>query len=127
VEQRTAELQQRTQNLQQEITERKRAEQMLRESEAQIRQLVESSLIAMLVSSRLEQQVDFVNQQFVELFGYSLVKVPDVPHWWPLAYPDEAYRESFPGLFQAHLDSLDRHPAAGWTTGRQLVPSNPFC
>jgi PAS domain S-box-containing protein len=33
------------------------------------------------------------NRRFIELFGYSREEVPTVQHWWPLAYPDPAYRD----------------------------------
>ena len=32
------------------------------------------------------------NRHFTSLFGYTSEDVPTVDHWWPLAYPDEAYR-----------------------------------
>jgi hypothetical protein len=34
-----------------------------------------------------------LNRRFTELFGYTADDVPSVHHWWPLAYPDPAYRE----------------------------------
>ena len=34
-----------------------------------------------------------MNRKFTELFGYTLDDIPDVGHWWPLAYPDEMYRK----------------------------------
>jgi signal transduction histidine kinase len=42
----------------------------------------------------LEQKCELVNDKFTALFGYSIEDVPSVAEWWPLAYPDEAYRES---------------------------------
>ena len=33
-----------------------------------------------------------VNQAFIVTFGYDLNDIPSVHNWWPLAYPDEAYR-----------------------------------
>jgi len=32
------------------------------------------------------------NRRFTSLFGYTSDDIPTVQHWWPLAYPDEAYR-----------------------------------
>lgn len=34
-----------------------------------------------------------LNRRFSEIFGYTAEDVPSVHHWWPLAYPDAAYRE----------------------------------
>ena len=47
----------------------------------------------MLVSRGLEQRTELVNDRFIALFGYSREDVPSVAEWWPLAYPDETYRE----------------------------------
>ena len=66
----------------------------LQESEKQIKQLIDASPVAMIVSSGIEEQVEWVNDKFIELFGYTAEDIPDVEHWWPLAYPDETYRAS---------------------------------
>jgi PAS domain-containing protein len=34
------------------------------------------------------------NRRFFEVFGYTAEEVPTATAWWPLAYPDAAYRES---------------------------------
>jgi PAS domain S-box-containing protein len=65
---------------------------ILRESEEHSRELVSRSPIATLVTQGLEGRVITANDQFTSLFGYTLEDVPDEAHWWPLAYPDEAYR-----------------------------------
>ena len=77
------------------IRARKAAEQALRQSEADLRTLVERSPIAMLVDVGVDadEKIVMMNQKFTELFGYTMADVPDTHHWWPLAYPDEAYRE----------------------------------
>jgi PAS domain S-box-containing protein len=75
-----------------DITERRRAEEARRESEERSRELVRRSPIAMVVTEGREQRVILMNDRFTSLFGYTSEDVPDVAHWWPLAYPDEAYR-----------------------------------
>ncbi|MDD5301237.1 MAG: PAS domain S-box protein [Gallionella sp.] len=77
------------------IQARKLAEEALRHSEADIRALVEHSPIAMLVDIGVDadEKIVMMNEEFTELFGYTMEDVPDVHHWWPLAYPDEKYRE----------------------------------
>lgn len=47
----------------------------------------------MIVSSGEDEHVEMINAKFIEIFGYTLEDMPDVAHWWPLAYPDEKYRE----------------------------------
>ncbi len=77
------------------IQARKVAEEALRHSEADIKALVEHSPIAMLVDTGVgaDEKILTMNKEFTELFGYTMEDVPDVHHWWPLAYPDEKYRE----------------------------------
>ena len=33
------------------------------------------------------------NRRFTEVFGYDATDIPTVQHWWPRAYPDDAYRD----------------------------------
>ncbi len=76
----------------------------LQESEAQVKQLIDTSPLAMLVSSGNDQKVELINDKFIELFGYTLADMPDVEHWWPLAYPDEKYREEIRAKWQAQIE-----------------------
>ena len=80
-----------------DITERKQADEALRASEERSREIVRRSPVAMLVSQGLEPQPEVVmlaNNKFTALFGYSIEEISDVACWWPLAYPDEAYRRA---------------------------------
>jgi PAS domain S-box-containing protein len=78
-----------------DITERKLAENAMHESAASLKALVEYSPIALIVDVGVDadEKIMMMNQQFTELFGYTMEDVPDVHHWWPLAYPDEKYRK----------------------------------
>jgi PAS domain S-box-containing protein len=76
----------------------------LQENEAQIRQLVDFSPVAMAVTSRVEGRAELVNDKFIELFGYTVEDVPDVAHWWPVAYPDETYREEVRSEWEARVE-----------------------
>jgi DNA-binding NtrC family response regulator len=77
------------------VRARKAAERALLESEANMRALIEHSPVAMIVDTGLgeSEKVTMLNQRFTQLFGYTLEDIPDVSHWWPLAYPDKDYRE----------------------------------
>lgn len=96
--------------LEQGIRARKSMERALQESEADLRVLVEHSPIAMIVDA--DEKIVMMNQQFTRLFGYTVADVPDVRHWWPLAYPDEKYREELKAewicrvekAIQSHVD-----------------------
>jgi len=76
-----------------DITARKKAEEALRKSEETFRAMVETIPLAIYLSTGLEQVSHYVNPTFRKLFGYSLEEVPTAGHWWPLAYPDEQYRQ----------------------------------
>jgi len=80
-------------SLEQGIRARKAAEESLRQSEEEIRELVERSPVAMIVDAGVDEKVIMMNRRFTELFGYTLEDVPDLHRWWLLAYPDEQYRE----------------------------------
>jgi len=96
VAERAAELLSTNVQLRIELAERKRAEEALRESEAMLNSLIEHLPIAMLVDVGIEadEYIVTMNREFTALFGYTLADVPDLRHWWPLAYPDETYREA---------------------------------
>jgi PAS domain S-box-containing protein len=68
------------------------------------KQLLQRSSVAMLVSRGVEQKVELMNDKFTALSGYTIDDVPDVNHWWPLAYPDEAYRQAIRNEWQARVE-----------------------
>src|SRR5271169_6856684 len=92
-----------------DITERKQAHEKLKASEEHNRRLVQSASVAMIVSRGLEQEVGLMNDRFTELFGYTIDDIPDVAHWWPLAYPDEAYRQAIRTEWQARVEKAIRN------------------
>jgi two-component system, NarL family, sensor kinase len=80
--------------LQAEINERQRAELALRSSEERVLQILQGSPVAILVSRVWDQRIELANRKYLELFGYTPEEVPDIAHWWPLAYPDPEYRQA---------------------------------
>jgi PAS domain S-box-containing protein len=77
-----------------DITERKETEDALIRSEQRSKQLVLRSPVAMIVTRDPLHQNETVNLKFTEVFGYTIEDLQDEPHWWILAFPDEAYREA---------------------------------
>src|SRR5215471_11105570 len=57
-------------------------------------QLVQRCATALVVSRGPGQKVEAVNDTFTRLFGYTIEDMPDVAHWWPLAYPDKVYQDT---------------------------------
>jgi len=97
--------------LQAEINERQKAETALRASEERIFQILQGSPVAMLVSRVSDEGIEFANHKYLELFGYEPQEVPDVNHWWPLAYPDPEYRESIKAQWQALVEAVNARPS----------------
>lgn len=59
--------------------------------------------VPILVSQGEFEQVVFVNDKFVRDIGYTIEEMPDVHHWWPLAYPDPDYRDQIRRIWTAEL------------------------
>jgi PAS domain S-box-containing protein len=86
-----------------DITERKRAEEKLRASEKRNREIVQKSPVAMLIERGIEEKCELFNDKFTALFGYTKEDIPSVSEWWPLAYPDKAYRDSMRTKWEARV------------------------
>jgi PAS domain S-box-containing protein len=76
-----------------DISERKLAEKLLQESETKFRAMVEVMPLAMILTTGVEQFIQYMNPKMIELFGYTIDDILTVDLWWPLAYPDENYRQ----------------------------------
>jgi PAS domain S-box-containing protein len=76
-----------------DITERINPDKELGKTDKLFRTAIKHSPIAMVVSKGINQTVTMVSDRFTALFGYTIEDIPDAAAWWPLAYPDKAYRE----------------------------------
>jgi PAS domain S-box-containing protein len=95
-------------SLQLEIQKRLRSEEELRQSEELSRQIVVYSPAAMLVSRAPNEEALLVNERFSNLFGYTLEDFHNVSEWWPLAYPDAAYRQAVQEEWRALIDKANQ-------------------
>ncbi|MBI5093629.1 MAG: PAS domain S-box protein [Candidatus Hydrogenedentes bacterium] len=93
VEERTAELREANERLRVELAERQRSEEALRRSEERFRFLLKHSPVPMGLSSA-DGAIDYLNDKFTEVFGYTSEDIPTLEAWWARAYPDDAYREA---------------------------------
>ncbi len=76
-----------------DITERKQVEARLRASEESMRKMLDNAPIPMACNSLdKEPRILYLNQQFINTFGYTLDDVPTLADWAIRAYPDKAYR-----------------------------------
>lgn len=96
-----------------DITERIRAEKALAESrvayldalkrsEEKFKALLTHSPVPHILAS-LDGRVEFVNNSFVEIVGYTANDVADIDEWWLAAYPDPVYREEMKQTWQVAM------------------------
>ena len=95
-------------SLQIQIQDRERAEQELRRSEEFSRKVVLNSPVAMVASRTPAEVLEFVNEKFTALFGYTREEIPTVTDWWPLAYPDPEYRANVQSRWQELMARADQ-------------------
>ena len=75
-----------------DITERKKAEEALRKSEEQFRDLIENSLQGIIIHDHMKPL--FVNYAFTELYGYTDDEILGMDSMFPLLAPEEHERIS---------------------------------
>ena len=81
-----------TQLIRTHATELNQAVTKLQLSEEMFKSMVETLPLAIIVSSGIDQTTHYVNPAMVNMFGYTREELSSIEQWWPLAYPDEAYR-----------------------------------
>lgn len=86
VQERTAEVAMATEQLKLELTERKRAQEALRESEQKYSTVVESSLTGIYIDQN--GRIVFANKKFAEIYGYSSKELVGMDSW-KLVHPDD--------------------------------------
>ncbi len=82
-----------------DITDRKRAEKALMESEERFRTLAEAAPFGIGVSDKAERTL-YVNPKFTEIFGYTIEDVSDLRTWFGKAYPNEDRRRRAEGSWR---------------------------
>jgi PAS domain S-box-containing protein len=113
VRQRTAELTQLNENLMEEISDRLRAEDALRESEKKYSQLVENSLTGIYINQ--DERIVFANNKFTEIHGYSKDEIVGL-EWWKLVHPqDRDLLDSFRTIRLSGGDAPVEYEARGLT------------
>ncbi len=96
-----------------DITQRLNVEQALRASETRFRQLVATSPLATVVTGLPpEYPVMLMNERFTELFGYGPADIRRADDWWPLAYPDSAYRSDVQSRWVAAIAAMQAAKAS---------------
>jgi len=75
-----------------DITKRKEAEELIRESEEKFRNIINLSPVPYVLNDD-NGNITFLNESFVNTFGYVLYDIPTLEDWWSKAYPNTTYRE----------------------------------
>ena len=83
----------------QDITEQKQAEKALTESEAVLNGIVNFTPVP-IMSMNEAGELRFINQSFIDTFGYAASDLPTLEAWRELAYPDREYREKLKKIFK---------------------------
>ncbi len=86
-----------------DITERKRAEMVLLESEKKLREIINVSPVPIALNDE-EQNITLLNPAFVQTLGYTTEDIPNLKDWWPRAYPDPEYRQWVTETWQDRID-----------------------
>ena len=90
-----------------DITERKRIELNLLNSEADLRRIIEASPVAMAINDD-RQNITYLNRRFIATFGYTLQDIPTLAEWWARAYPDPVYRQQVAREWELAIAHADR-------------------
>jgi PAS domain S-box-containing protein len=77
----------------QDITDRKRAEEAITKEKEKLKTLSDNAPFGMAIVDK-EYHFTFLNKKFTELFGYDLTDVPDIETWRGKAFPDNEYRQT---------------------------------
>lgn len=83
-----------------DITDRKRAEAALRESEERFRTLAEVAPLGLVVMAA-DDRTEYLNPKFTELFGYTIHDLPDMDTWFRKAYTSPTTRMRAGAIWRA--------------------------
>ncbi|NPD83894.1 PAS domain S-box protein [Lentimicrobium sp. L6] len=75
-----------TQNL-----ELKLAKQEADNNQSNLELFIKKSPIPMVITD-FNEKVEYVNDKFIQIFGYTIKDLPSAQKWWELAYPNLEYR-----------------------------------
>ena len=88
----------------QDISARLKAENELKDSEAKFRNLVQVVPIPIALINAESINFEYLNDRFIEKFGYTIDEVPTYDRWNEVAFPDLEYRAWVIANWQRSLD-----------------------
>lgn len=84
-------------SLEEEVAERIQAEQSIRESEQNLKLLLDVMPVGVVWAYR-DGKLEYLNNFFIEHFGYIREEIRTADDWFSHAYPDPEYRDQIYGL-----------------------------
>lgn len=76
-----------------DITDRKKAEKALKESEEKNRRIIKYMPVPIAITKGIDEEIVYLNSKFIETYGYSTDDLKTSNDWNLLAYPNPEYRE----------------------------------
>jgi PAS domain S-box-containing protein len=95
-----------------DITERKKAEELLRDSEERFKRLIGNAPIAMSIIN-IDGTIEYTNEKHVEVTGYKKEDNFTLERWWKSVYPDEEYRKDVISKWNAYINNSSTGEEAG--------------
>jgi PAS domain S-box-containing protein len=88
-----------------DISERKRTQIALEESEKKFRMIIENSPIPICIMDNKTGNIIYLNEAITKIHGYTMDDISNITEWEEAAYPDPAYRKrNSDGLKEAIRD-----------------------
>ena len=96
-----------------DMTERIHFEEAIRESEMKFRRLIKKIPIPLAIVNQSGEQT-YINDRFIQVFGYKYQELPTLEAWRKLVHPDEKYRQ---WALETWNEAVDRAEKTGQDIG----------
>lgn len=90
-----------------DYTERERAQKTLQESKERFEKVIAQSPIPMVIT-KANGDIEYFNDTFTKIFGYTTNDVTTAEEWWQLAYPDETYRQQVQESWETAITEAEK-------------------
>jgi two-component system cell cycle sensor histidine kinase/response regulator CckA len=98
-----------------DVTEQVTALHDLEQGRAHLLQLIQRLPIGVALANE-QGRIEYINERFMETFGYRVDEIAERDAWWNKAYPDENYRREV-------IDTWDRAVEAAIRAGENIPPA----
>ena len=95
-----------------DITDRKRIEYALIESEERFRMLSDNSPVGIALA-RPDGVFEYLNPRFTEIFGYTIEDLPDTETFLKRVFPNPSYRDLVRYFYREDLENFTKHRKVG--------------